>query len=251
MTAPAPLIATDLHKTYPSGDGRVTALAGVDLSVADGEMIAIMGASGSGKSTLLHLLAGLSQPDQGNVAIAGQDLAALDDRAATRFRRQQLGVVFQAFNLVPTLSASHNVALPLTLDGRPQREALVAAVNALKRVGLEHRVDHRPDQLSGGEQQRVAIARALIADPSLILADEPTGNLDSQTTTNICRLLAELVANQQRSMVLVTHEPAVAWHAHQVVVLADGRIADRFATRETSDAGALAARYHSIVGSAV
>jgi len=244
--AAPPLVVTALEKRYRTAGGEVPALRGVELTVERGEFVAIMGASGSGKSTLLHAACGLTGVDAGSVAVAGETLAGMDDAALTRFRRHHLGIVFQAFNLIPVLSARDNAALPLTLDGTPAAEAAVKADAALAAVGLAERAEHRPDQLSGGEQQRVAIARALVAEPALIVADEPTGNLDSATTDRICKLLREL-CDQGRTVVVVTHEPAVARWADRVVVLADGRVVDAFAVAEAGDAVELAARYQRTV----
>jgi putative ABC transport system ATP-binding protein len=205
-----------------------------------------MGASGSGKSTLLHVMAGLTRPDAGQIVVDGQDLSAMSDYRLTLFRRRHIGLVFQAFNLIPTLTAQDNVLLPALADGRAglvddQLDAL------LTRLGLADRRRHRPDALSGGEQQRVAIARAMIGSPSIILADEPTGSLDSVTGQSICRLLQELCKEQGRTIVVVTHEPAVAVWAQRIVVLKDGRILTEFATAQFQDAHSLAAHYQDIV----
>ncbi|MFW5859310.1 MAG: ABC transporter ATP-binding protein [Planctomycetota bacterium] len=241
------LSARDLHKRYGGSATPVDALRGVDLDLAAGEFVAIMGASGSGKSTLLHLLAGLTTADQGTVHIGGSDLAAMNDRALTRFRRSRLGMVFQAYNLIPVLSARENVALPLTLDGAPDQRAREQAEAALATVGLADRGDHLPDQLSGGEQQRVAIARALVGDPAIIFADEPTGNLDSVASEMVCRLLAQLTTEHGCALLLVTHEPAVARWAQRVLVLADGAVVADFPTAGLDDAAALARRYQELI----
>lgn len=242
MTAPAAQ-TRDLGKRY-AGDGtEVVALDGVALRVDTGDFLAVMGASGSGKSTLLHLLAGLDVPDTGSVCIAGQDLAGLDDAALTRFRRRRIGVVFQAFNLMPVLDARENTALPLLLDGVARAEALDRADAALAEVDLSARRAHRPDQLSGGEQQRLAVARALITDPALILTDEPTGNLDSVAADRVMALLGRLHAQRGRSIVLITHEARIATCAARVAVLADGRLCGAIDGDEVRDPTRLAQRY--------
>ncbi len=228
----APLIRVEAGtKSYRLGRAAVPALRGVSLAVARGECLSIMGASGSGKSTLLHLLGGLDTADGGSVEVAGQDLAKLDDDARTLFRRRKIGFVFQFFNLMPTLTAEENVALPLLLDGKSRRHAAPRAIELLTRVGLADRRDHRPDELSGGEMQRVAIARALVAEPELLLADEPTGNLDSRTGAEILELLVETAAAERRTIVMVTHDPRAALRGDRVVVLKDGRV-DEASARE-------------------
>jgi putative ABC transport system ATP-binding protein len=220
--SPRPIIdARGLCRRHPIAGGAVEALRGVDLQVARGEFVAVMGASGSGKSTLLHLLAGLDRPDAGTVLIDGIDLGGLDDGAATLLRRRRIGVVFQAFNLLAMLSARENVALPLLLDGVPRRQALDRADAALAEVGLAERTGHAPSQLSGGEQQRVAIARALVGDADLLLADEPTGNLDSRTAVRLTELLLDL-HRRGRTIVAITHDPRFASAAGRIAVIADG-----------------------------
>ena len=238
---PSPLHAQGVIKRFQQGEGAVTALAGVDLEVVAGEFVAIMGASGSGKSTLLHALAGLTGIDGGRILVDGQDLATLSDAALTRFRRERIGLVFQAFNLIPTLSAEDNVRLPAL--GRAGLEATVDRL--FTRLGLGERRRHKPDALSGGEQQRVAIARALVCDPAILLVDEPTGSLDSVAGQNLCTLLRGLCSDERRTIVVVTHEPAVARWADRVVVLRDGRQVDAFATTGLPDAQALAQRYQA------
>ncbi|MFH5804366.1 ABC transporter ATP-binding protein [Alienimonas sp. DA493] len=217
-----PLRVERLTKRFRQGGRAVEALADVSLSVAPGEFVAVMGASGSGKSTLLHLAAGLTPPDGGRVFVEGEELSAMREPRLTRFRRRRIGLVFQAFNLVPTLTALDNVRLPLWTDDA--RAAGRRAAALLIEMGLADRVDHRPDALSGGEQQRVAIARALVTNPALVLADEPTGSLDSVTGQSICRLLHDLSRTQGRAIVVVTHEPAVACWADRVVILRDGAV---------------------------
>jgi putative ABC transport system ATP-binding protein len=214
----------DVHKSFGEGHTRVEALRGVSLAVAPGEMIAIMGRSGSGKSTLLTLLGGVDVPTSGQVLLEGEDLARLDDSKRTILRRRRIGFIFQQFNLLPILSAEENVSLPLELDGVPVSEARNRALEALDLVGLAERRDHTPGKMSGGEQQRVAIARALAIRPALFLADEPTGNLDSATSTHITNLLRRLVDEQNQTIVLVTHDAVVAQQADRIIRVVDGRI---------------------------
>ncbi|HEY2840410.1 MAG TPA: ABC transporter ATP-binding protein [Pirellulales bacterium] len=247
-TAPAisPLRVEGVTKRFRQGATVVEALKSVSLTIPQGKFVAVMGASGSGKSTLLHVLAGLTWPDEGRVVIDDTDLSKLKDKQLTRFRRRRIGLVFQAFNLIPALSAEENITLPVLTDGRaeiPQQRVEYL----LDRLGIAARRRHRPDALSGGEQQRVAIARALITDPALVLADEPTGSLDSVSGQNICRLLRELCAEQKRTIVVVTHEPAVAVWSQRVLVMKDGRLLSDFATSDFSDAHSLAAHYQDIV----
>ena len=238
-----PLVVDQLHKRYRQGDRDVTALAGVSLSVAAGSFLAVMGASGSGKSTLLHLMAGLTTADSGRVVLDGTDLSTLSDRDLTLFRRRHIGLVFQSFNLIPSLSAKQNVALPLLLDGRTD-DAKVDALIA--QLGLADRAGHRPDALSGGEQQRIAIGRALVTNPAVLFADEPTGALDSVNSRLVCELLRDLCVNAGKTIVMVTHEPAVAAYAREVVILKDGKLLDRFET-DGIDATELANRYQHAV----
>jgi putative ABC transport system ATP-binding protein len=213
-----------LTRRYKMGDTRVDALQGVDLTITRGEFVTLVGPSGSGKSTVLNLIGGLDQPTSGQVWINGTELSASDERTLTRHRRQHVGFVFQSFNLLPRLTAKENVALPLMFSGVPERERLDRAQGLLERVGLGSRLTHRPTQLSGGEQQRVAIARALVGKPALLLADEPTGNLDSATGAEIMRLLKAL--NQERGLTLlvVTHDPEIAAFATRTVRLRDGKV---------------------------
>lgn len=220
----ATIVVDAVSRTYGSGASAVAAVADVSFEIEAGSFVTIVGASGSGKSTLLNMLGTLDRPDQGKVIVDGTDLYALDDNALTRFRRDRIGFVFQFFHLLPTLSALENVMLPVELAGRGGKQAREKAAGLLKRVGLEARAGHRPDQLSGGEMQRVAIARALMMDPPLLLADEPTGNLDSKTGKSILDLLQALV-DEQRTVVLVTHDPGVAKSGHRVLTMADGKLA--------------------------
>jgi ABC-type lipoprotein export system ATPase subunit len=212
----------DVVKHYRRGDEDVVALAGVDLAVAAGELVALIGPSGSGKSTLLHLAGGLDVPDAGTVRVADRDLAALSVADRARVRRRDVGFVFQFFHLLPTLSVAENVELPLLLDKRRRRADRVGAL--LDRVGVAHRADHLPGELSGGEMQRAAIARALVAEPALLLADEPTGNLDSATGAGVLALLTEVVAEAGTALMMVTHDEAAAALAGRVLRLRDGRL---------------------------
>ena len=249
-TAQAPPLQVEgLTKIFRQGNTTIEALKDVDLTINRGEFVAVMGASGSGKSTLLHVMAGLTRTDAGRVLVDGQDLSAMSDYRLTLFRRRHIGLVFQAFNLIPTLTARDNVILPILAD-RADKLDMAALGELLGRLGLTDRGRHRPDALSGGEQQRVAIARAILANPSIILADEPTGSLDSVTGQSICKLLQQLCQEQGRTIVVVTHEPAVAVWAQRIVVLRDGRVLTDFPTEQFGDLHALAAHYQDVVGSA-
>ena len=225
----APLIhAQGLVFTAAAASGPVQVLRGLDLTVAAGEAVGIVGPSGSGKTSLLMLLAGLERPTGGKLSVAGRDLGGLDEDALARFRRQEVGIVFQAFHLVPTMTALENVAVPLEFAGR--RDAFDRAAAALKDVGLGHRLEHYPGQLSGGEQQRVALARAVVAEPRLILADEPTGNLDRTTGTVVMDLLFDLRARMGTTLLLITHDPLLAERCERQVRIEDGRIVSDTAT---------------------
>jgi putative ABC transport system ATP-binding protein len=216
--------ATDLTRTYGEGEAVVNALQGVSLGVKPGELVAVMGASGSGKSTLMHLLAALDKPTSGSIHIAGQDVGSLSDREVTLLRREHIGFVFQFFNLLPMLTAEENVLLPLSIAGeKPDPEFFEDLV---KRVGLGDRRSHRPSELSGGQQQRVAIARALVSKPTVVFADEPTGNLDSKTGGEILELLRQSAEELGQTMVMVTHDAHAAEIADRVLFLADGRIVE-------------------------
>ena len=214
--------ATELTRRYGTGTTAVEALRGVSLAVRAGELVGIMGPSGSGKSTLLHILAGLDRPTSGEVAIGGQALAGLGDRDLTLLRRTQVGFVFQFFNLLPTLTAEANIVLPLKLAGKRSDPAWVDEL--IGKVGLSGRRGHLPSQLSGGQQQRVAIARALVMRPTVIFADEPTGNLDSRSGAEILALLRDSADSYHQTIVMVTHEPRVSAVADRIVLLADGQI---------------------------
>jgi putative ABC transport system ATP-binding protein len=218
------LVARDVKKTYHMGKVSVPALRGVNLEVAQGEFVAIFGPSGSGKSTLLHLLGGLDRPDQGEVFIDGINLSALPDNELAEIRLRKIGFVFQFFNLLPRLTALQNVELPLALADVPEEESVLKAEEMLRLVGLGERITHRPAELSGGEQQRVAIARALINNPKIVLADEPTGNLDTTTGLEIVRLMQRLNEEKGQTFVVVTHDHSVAEAAHRILYLTDGRI---------------------------
>jgi putative ABC transport system ATP-binding protein len=237
-----PLAVENVTKNFHQGNRTVTALASINLEVRQGQFLAIMGASGSGKSTLLHLMAGLARPDSGSVRVNGADLAQMPDRQLTIFRRRHIGLVFQAFNLIPTLTAEENIALPLMLEHANGRPAHEKVVQLLESLGLADRRTHRPDALSGGEQQRVAIGRALVADPALILADEPTGNLDSVSSRSVCELLRDLAVIHKKTIVMVTHEPVVGAYAQEVAVIRDGQLVNRFVTQGLSGLD-LAAKY--------
>ena len=216
--------AENLTKVYGTGDTAVTALDHVNLSVNAGEFVAVMGPSGCGKSTLLHLLGGLDRPTDGSVSIEGQLLAKMSDNVITKLRRRKIGFVFQFFNLIPILSSVENAALPLLLDGTRPAQAKQKAAEWLTKVGLGARLGSRPDQLSAGQQQRVAIARALIAEPVLVLADEPTGNLDTKSSDEIAALLQQVAKTWGRAVLMVTHDPRLAAYAERIVFLKDGKI---------------------------
>jgi putative ABC transport system ATP-binding protein len=216
--------AENLTKVYGTGDTAVVALDHVKLIVNPGEFVAVMGPSGCGKSTLLHLLGGLDRPSEGDVSIDGQLLAKLSDNAISQLRRRKIGYVFQFFNLIPILSSLENASLPLLLDGANAAQTKQKATEWLTKVGLGQRLASRPDQLSAGQQQRVAIARALIADPVLVLADEPTGNLDSKSADEIADLLKQVAKTWGRAVLMVTHDPRIAAYADRIVFLKDGKI---------------------------
>jgi putative ABC transport system ATP-binding protein len=227
----------NLTKVYGSGETALRALNGINLRVEAGEFVAVMGPSGCGKSTLMHLLGGLDRPTEGQVFIDGQQLNGLNDTRLSELRRRKIGFVFQFFNLIPVLNAIENAALPLMLDGGSPAAARQKSTEWLAKVGLGDRMTHRPDQLSGGQQQRVAIARALVAEPVLILADEPTGNLDTKSSNEIVGLLRQVSDDWGRSVVMVTHDPSIAAYADRIIFLKDGLIVDetRLATNTAED----------------
>ncbi len=231
------LSAEHLTKTFETGGDatRVAAVGGVTFVAEKGEFVAIIGASGSGKSTLLHMLGGITRPTSGRVVLEGVDLATLDDDALALIRRRRIGFIFQRYNLLPELSLRENVALPLVLDGLTAAACEAAASAALDAVGMTNRAGHRPDELSGGEQQRGAIARALVTEPALVLADEPTGALDSGNSSRVLGLLRELVEQRQQTLLMVTHDPEIAAAADRTISMRDGLIvADTAAVAEVS-----------------
>jgi putative ABC transport system ATP-binding protein len=238
----------DLRKVYATPEHRVTALDGITLQVLAGSFTAIMGASGSGKSTLLHLVGGLTAPTGGTVLIEGHDLGRMSDHARTRFRRRRIGVIFQEYNLLPTLTARENVALPRLVDGRSLSSARARVDELLRLVELEPRAGHRPDALSGGEQQRVAIARALLNDPAIVLADEPTGNLDSKQSQAIWKLLRSIAEKQLTTVLMVTHEAQGAALADAVIVLKDGKVIGVIEPKGSGDAALVATGYQELAG---
>jgi putative ABC transport system ATP-binding protein len=219
-------------RTYQLGKTQVEALRGVDLEISPGEFVAIMGPSGSGKSTLMHLLGALDQPDGGSVLLDGQDIAHQGRNGLAELRGRKVGFVFQMFNLIPTLSALDNVEYPMVFQGVLRRERRTRAKRLLGLVGLEGRMRHKPSELSGGERQRVAVARALANDPEILLADEPTGNLDSKSGKQIMELLARLNVEHQMTLIVVTHDPVIAGYAHRTIHILDGQIQDSADERE-------------------
>jgi putative ABC transport system ATP-binding protein len=216
----------DLRRRYRRGDTEVTALDGISLTLEAGTFVAVVGPSGCGKSTLLHLCGAMDRPSAGEVRLDGRSLAALDDDALTRMRRERIGFVFQFFNLLPTLTVAENIGLPLLLAGREPSASMARAGEWAERVGISHRLDHAPSQLSGGEAQRAAIARAVVHEPALLLADEPTGNLDSENGQRILDLLEDVSRRSGAALLLATHDAAVAAAADRKVAMRDGRIVD-------------------------
>ena len=217
----------NLSRIYGSGEAEVRALDGVSLHVDTGEFVAVMGPSGCGKSTLLHMIGGLDRPSEGVVKIEGQDLSTLNDDDLTDLRREHIGFIFQFFNLIPTLTALDNTALPLVLGGTKPADAQVIAKEWLEKLEVADRSSHRPEELSGGQRQRVAIARSLVTDPTLILADEPTGNLDSKAAEEFAVLLRDIVDRWERSILLVTHDPRISSFADRIIYLKDGKISEQ------------------------
>jgi putative ABC transport system ATP-binding protein len=240
---------TNVHKSYRLGAREVPALRGVDLDIPEPGFYAIMGQSGSGKSTLLHLLGTLDRPDAGEIHLGGRAVHQLSEREATEFRRKGLGIIFQQFNLIPTMTAAENVELPGLLAGDKAGPLRARALELLEMLGLADRADHRPEAMSGGEQQRVAIARSLLYSPPVLLADEPTGNLDSDNSERLWQLLADLAGRNEMTVLMVTHEPAAAAHCKRVFIIQDGRVRGEIET-EHLDAAGVAARYQQAIGKA-
>ena len=240
-----PLQVEELVKTFPSGGKRVPALGGLSLAADKGEFIAIMGPSGSGKSTLLHCIAGLTGADSGRVLIDGEEISHRNDCRITAMRRRKIGFIFQAFNLLPNLPVLDNICLPIFADGRKPDQELLQSL--LERLGIADKVRRRPGSLSGGEQQRVAIARALLTSPSVILADEPTGSLDSIAGQELCQQLRQFCEQDKKTILMVTHEPAVALWAKKVIVLLDGKITGEIQVKPNMQALDLATEYCALV----
>lgn len=220
----------DLYKIYRMGETKVHALDGVDFDIRRGEFCAITGPSGSGKSTLLNMLAGLEHPTKGEIVIAGKHIEKLNEKQLVAFRRQKVGFIFQSYNLIGTMNAIENVALPLSFRGVPRAERLKQAKHYLKLVGLEKFMTHMPNQMSGGQQQRVGIARALVVDPEIIFADEPTGNLDSKTTMEVLKFMQQIVRERNQTLVMVTHDNHLAAYADRIIHIIDGKIASEVQT---------------------
>ncbi len=242
----------DVKKDYPAGDTPVHALRGVNLEIADSGFYAVMGRSGSGKSTLLHILAAMDPPSSGEVTVSGQRVDQLTERQATQFRRTSIGIIFQAFNLIPTMTALENTLLPGLLAGDSTGMLRTRALELLDRLGLADRMTHRPQALSGGEQQRVAIARALLYKPPVVFADEPTGNLDSASSALVWEVLRDLAHEQEVTVLMVTHEPEAASYCKRVFVMADGLVKGVLEAEESGeggfDAGTLATRTQHLLG---
>ena len=239
----------DVHKSYRTGGREVHALRGASLEIAEPGFYAVMGASGSGKSTLLHLLAALDLPDRGEIHLGDRRIDTMNERDLTKLRRHGLGIVFQQFNLLPTMTALQNVTLPGLLAGRDEAEMRDLGLGLLDRLGLADRAEHRPEALSGGEQQRVAIARALLFSPPVLFADEPTGNLDAKSSEHLWSVLADIASEHEMTVLMVTHEPAAAAHCQRAYILSDGVVTGTLET-EGLDAGGIASRYQQLVGTA-
>lgn len=238
----APILSVQgLTKSYPYGSGRVKALDGVDFSINPGEFVAVMGASGSGKSTLVHLIAGLSDPDQGGIQIDGKDIQAMGDFERTLFRRRHIGLVFQAFNLIPDLTGRENILIPSMLGNTELDPAEPDEV--IRKLGITESSTRLPDAMSGGEQQRVAIARALVTRPGLLLADEPTGNLDTTNSRSLCDLLRKLCNENETTVLMVSHNPSIAFNADRILIMCDGRIVEDVTRDKYNDAGALSRHF--------
>ncbi len=246
-----PIVQTEkLTKVYGRGDTAVVALDHVSVAVDAGELVAVMGPSGCGKSTLLHLMGGLDRPTEGSVMIDGKSLSSLSDNALAQLRRRKIGFIFQFFNLIPILNAVDNAALPLLLDGASSSQAKQKATEWLQRVGLGARLGNRPDELSAGQQQRVAIARALLTDPMLVLADEPTGNLDSRAADEIAGLLRQVAKEWGHAVLMVTHDPRIAAHADRIIFLKDGTVVNEtdLEARIASESGLVAEQVRAVLG---
>ena len=222
----------DLYKIYRIGDNRVRALNGVSFSINKGEFCAIVGTSGSGKSTLLNMLAGLEKPTKGEIVISGEHMETKSENQLVKFRREHIGFIFQSFNLMGTMNAVENVALPLTFQGVPKKERIKRARKMVHLVGLDKYWDHRPNQMSGGQQQRVGVARALVVKPEIIFADEPTSNLDSNTSQEIMNLMQSVVRDQNQTLIMVTHDNYLASFADKIIRIKDGKIIDMIDNRE-------------------
>lgn len=240
----------EVCKSYRLGDRVVEALRGVSFTIDRPGFYGIMGQSGSGKSTLLHLLGALDRPTSGTLEIDGRSIGTLSDADATRFRLRKVGMIFQQFNLIATLSARENIELPALLAGEPKKWVSQRSAELLETLDIADRASHRPEAMSGGEQQRVAIARALMFSPPVILADEPTGNLDSASSERLWDLLDQIARDHDTTVVMVTHEPAAAAHCRRVIIIRDGRVLGQMDT-ETLDAGGVAAGYQQLVGAAL
>lgn len=232
---PKPVIQVkDLYKIYRVGDTKVRALNGVDFNIYKGEFCAIVGTSGSGKSTLLNMLAGLEKPTKGKIVIAGEHMETKNENQLVKFRREHIGFIFQSFNLLSTMNATENVALPLTFQGMDKKKRLARSSKMLDMVGLSKHKKHKPTQMSGGQQQRVGIARALVVNPEIIFADEPTGNLDSNTSKEVMELMKKIVKEKNQTLVMVTHDNYLAGFADRIFRISDGKIVSIETTREES-----------------